>query len=576
MPFFQELLNDLPKLILFITISLLILTFVIVFIFYFVSRKRDKTHKIKIQNQANTIRVFVIDIHNNTVRYFNRSHLRDQKVISVTDFYQQFPRSEVEKLVNWIDSLLDETKNTPNYLEIDIVTSKDEKTYFSMLQVEDINYDQQIIHLESYILRYLPTKVNQGKTKKASSLDEISKILLTNSPFKGVAIAFDFYYKRVYAKQKTHSLDALIFTQIKQLFHAHITPYRYYIEPSHHQIVVYDARLTSHSSILLFVHTLLNEINRFLSLNSMLDRIGVSVGLVEHKFFPNDGEKLLKQSLIVAKLARENNESVMWYEQGMRGDDAINLANQTEVENIIRNKKLKYFYRPILDIDKLKIIGYESFVEPFDTFFSSLLELKEYAIRTDDEQELFATTSRHLINRFINEKSSPYLRLYFDLLWQEKPFILKTLQHIRGLKEIHLVLVFKEIDLSEQRIDDEIIVNELRAYKVKGYEIALRLDDDDLLLNTTIYEMFDYFILDETLTKNIYVENRQRVKMRSLIEKLLKYKKQIIATDLDSWNAIELVIQSGIRFIASDVISPKDEMILPIAQKVLAKIKTTK
>ena len=576
MPFFKDLLENTEKLILFISASSLILALIIIFLIYFISRGKDKKDRQLLINQANTIRIFVYDIKNNTVRYFNRSNLREQKVISVTDFYQQFPQSETDKLVNWIAALLDETKTTPDYLEIDVTTSKDKKTYFSMLQVEEVNYDQQIIHLESYLLRYLPPKVNQSKVKQASSMDEISKILLTNSPFKGVAIAFDFYYKRVYTKQKMGLLDAVIFTQIKQLFYPYISNHRYYIEPSHHQIVVYDTRLTSHSSTTFFVHSLLNEINRYLSLNSLFDRIGVAVGIVEHKFFPNDGEKLLKQSLSVAKLAQESTETIMWYEQGMRGDDAINLANQTEVENIIRNKKLKYYYRPVLDVDKLKIIGYETFVEPFDTFFASLLDLKEYAIRTDDEQELFATISRHLINRFINEKGSPYLRLFFDLLWQEKPFILKTLQHIKGLKEIHLVFVFSEENLSEQRLDDEIIVNELRSYKVKGYEIGLRLDDVDLLLNATIYEMFDYFILGDNLTKNIHSDNRQRVQMRSLIEKLLKFDKNIVANDLDSWNAIELAIQSGVRYLGSEIISPKDEMILPIAQKVLTKIKTIK
>ena len=61
--------------------------------------------------------------------------------------------------------------------------------------------------------------------------------------------------------------------------------------------------------------------------------------------------------------------------------------------------------------------------------------------------------------------------------------------------------------------------------------------------------------------------------MRSLVEKLLKYNKPIIATDLQNWNAIELIVKSGIRFVASDTLSASDEMILPISQKNLNKIK---
>ena len=117
------------------------------------------------------------------------------------------------------------------------------------------------------------------------------------------------------------------------------------------------------------------------------------------------------------------------------------------------------------------------------------------------------------------------------------------------------------------------MISELRTYKVKGYEIALKLADKDLLLNSTVYDMFDFFILDEKMTHDINTNSRRRLQMRSLIEKLLKYNKPIIATDLQNWNAVELVIKSGIHYVASETISPSDEMILPISQKNLNKIK---
>jgi EAL domain-containing protein (putative c-di-GMP-specific phosphodiesterase class I) len=221
----------------------------------------------------------------------------------------------------------------------------------------------------------------------------------------------------------------------------------------------------------------------------------------------------------------------------------------------------------------MKILGYQSFVEPFDTFFDSINELKEYATRTEDDKELFGTISRNVISRFINEKSGDYQRLFFDVLWQEKPYILKTFGHINRIKETHIVLVFSEHDIDNQIDDEEIMISELRTYKVKGYEIALKLADKDLLLNSSVYDMFDFFILDEKMTHDINTNSRRRLQMRSLVEKLLKYNKPIIATDLQNWNAVELVIKSGIHFIASDTISASDEMILPISQKNLNKIK---
>ena len=571
MPIFDF--TDIPSLILLIVFGALLLALLIIIISFFISRYSDKKYRKDIKDQANTVRVYIIDIKNNTVRFFNRSNIREQRTISVTDFYNQFPNFEREKLIEWIGSLIDSSKSTPDYFEIDVIMSKNKRAYFSMLQVQEVDKEKQIIHLESYLLRYLPPKASEGKIVSASSIEEISRILLDYSPFRGVSVALNFYYRRSTSQNKNGSFDRLIFSQIKEILSPHITQNRYFIEPSHHEIVVFDTRLTSHSSIMLFVHSIVNDINRFLSLNSLIEQIGISVGIVEHKFFPNEAEKLLRQSLVVASYGQEDNELITWYEQGMRGDDAIDQSNRTEVENIIRNKKLKFLYRPVLDADKMKIIGYQSFIHPFDTFFDSIAELKEYATRTEDDKELFGTISRNVISHFINEKTGDYLRLFFEVLWQEKPYILKTFGHINRIKETHLVLVFSEKDMNIQTDDDEIMISELRTYKVKGYEIALKLADKDLLLNSTVYDMFDFFILDETMTHDINTNSRRRLQMRSLVEKLLKYNKPIIATDLQNWNAIELIVKSGIRFIASDTLSASDEMILPISQKNLNKIK---
>ncbi len=562
-----------PQLILFIVMASLIFVILIIFLSFFISAHGDKKYRREIKEQANTVRIYIIDVKNNVVRFFNRSNIREQRTISVTDFYNQFPNFEREKLIEWIAALIDGSKNAADYFEIDVFTSKNKKHYLSMLQVQEVDRGKELIHLESYLLRYLPPKVSEGKVVTASSMEEIARVLLDNSPFRGVVVDFNFFYKRSSTQNKAGSFDRLIFTHIKEAISNHFTQNRYYLEPSQHEIVVFDTRLSSHSSIMLFVHSLVNDINRFLSLNSLIEQIGISVGIVEHKFFPNDAEKMLRQAMVVAAYGQEDNELITWYEQGMRGDDTIEQSNRTEVENIIRNKKLKFLYRPIFDAEKMKVLGYQSFVQPFDTFFDSIGELKEYATRTKDDKELFGTISRNVISRFINEKSGDYLRLFFDVLWQEKPYILKTFGHINRIKETHIVLVFSETDINNQTDDDEIMISELRTYKVKGYEIALKLADKDLLLNSTVYDMFDFFILDEKMTHDINTNSRRRLQMRSLVEKLLKYNKPIIATDLQNWNAVELVIKSGIHYVASETISPSDEMILPISQKNLNKIK---
>jgi hypothetical protein len=61
--------------------------------------------------------------------------------------------------------------------------------------------------------------------------------------------------------------------------------------------------------------------------------------------------------------------------------------------------------------------------------------------------------------------------------------------------------------------------------------------------------------------------SRSRLSIRTLVEQLLKYHKPIIATDLSSWQSIELIIKSGIYIISSEIISNSSEMLLPLDKR---------
>ena len=66
--------------------------------------------------------------------------------------------------------------------------------------------------------------------------------------------------------------------------------------------------------------------------------------------------------------------------------------------------------------------------------------------------------------------------------------------------------------------------------------------------------------------------NRIRLSLYALIESLLKYNRPIIATDLEGWQAVELIIKSGISYISSDVVAPSNDMLLPVDRKKMEKL----
>jgi hypothetical protein len=141
----------------------LIFVILIIFLSFFISAHGDKKYRREIKEQANTVRVYIIDVKNNVVRFFNRSNIREQRTISVTDFYNQFPNFEREKLIEWIAALIDGSKNAADYLRSTSLPSKNKKHYLSMLQVQEVDRGKELIHLESLSPSLFAAKVSEGK-----------------------------------------------------------------------------------------------------------------------------------------------------------------------------------------------------------------------------------------------------------------------------------------------------------------------------------------------------------------------------------------------------------------------------
>lgn len=557
-----------------VTIGIVICSVVLAIglIFYFVGKYNEKNYNTKIVDASNSLRVFVIDVKNDSVRYFNRSKLTKRRTSTMTDFYNQFPSNERERLIKWIADLIDPEKNPPNYLEINVIVSRNHRNYFSLLQVGKIDRSKQLIYIESYLLKYMfaSRKNNKATTNRFTSEETFSH-QLSHSVNKGFTFAINFYNKKIIGQP----FPRYEFSQIKNILVKYIEPRRLMLEYDEHQIIVSDFRTNNKSQFMQLYTTLKNEINKFLTISSSLDEVGFSIGVVENRFFPGEATKVIETCLNLSKIAQDDNVEIIHYEEGKQfGGENDSQHYRTEVERIIQDKRLKYLYRPIYNKQRNIIDGYQMFVETLDSFFDNINELKSYAIRTEDDQELFATIARSGISKFIQENPDPSYRLYFPITTNEINFVNRTLSHIAKIKETRIVLVIDENELSDFVEDQgDALINSLKSLKSKGFEIALAIDDNELTCAPIIYESFDMFMLSVKGHINRKNASRSMPSFQRLIEKLLHYKKTILATDIPTWDILELVIKFGIDIVSSEAISPMAENVLPISNKTIDKIK---
>ena len=328
--------------------------------------------------------------------------------------------------------------------------------------------------------------------------------------------------------------------------------------------------------MLAFINTLRNEINRLLMISAETDTIGFSFGVAENKFFYNNVDSLIDSVVELSQVAKEDGRDFLIYEEGKKiNPEGDVLHYRTEVERIIQDKKIRYTYRPIYNVAKSRMLGYQAHFEPLDSLFDSIDELKSYAIRTEDDKELFATISRNSISRFIQQRDGVSLKLFFPLSINEIGYVNRTFSHISSIKDANIVLIFNELEILDLSSDDmDSTIQLIKTFKSKGYEVALLIDENEAALTSSAYEIFDFFMLSVSAhISNRKLQNRQLPSFQALIEKLLRYNRPILAIDIPTWSLVEYVIKLGIDIVSSDAIAPGDENILPLNKKAITKLK---
>ena len=198
--------------------------------------------------------------------------------------------------------------------------------------------------------------------------------------------------------------------------------------------------------------------------------------------------------------------------------------------------------------------------------------MSKYAAKVGQNRELFGTIARTVIPKFASERPNSMVRLFFLVSMLDIDHMVEILPQVPSIKDIKLVLVFDEQEVNENSSHLELLNSSLKKFHSLDMEIALLLQDKNLLLDPSVYTNFDYFITGASMLNEIKKNNRIRLSIHNLIEQLLKYKKPIIATDLDGWQAVELIIKSGINFISSETVAASNDMLLPVEKKKMEKL----
>ena len=557
---------------------MIFLTFMIISII--VSSHRDYRYVERMKAESTTLRIYAIDVKNNAVTYFNRSDLRDKRKIDLNTFYSHFHINDIDKIKAWIFSICTDYRTADKYIEADVLVNHGKFTYFSLLKLLKYDPNEGIIHLESFILKYITPNNAPAKKKNKKALytgvvkrSTMESLIVKEKSLKGFTFAIRFYYIR----QKVLSNDKIERYMIMTLKNI-IYPYannprvpRQIIDNGGNELLLFDLRIASRDIAMVLATSMAHSIKKCIGVNGFTDSINFSIGVVENAQYYQDLDSMILKAQEACMSAQHHGQEVLLYQKQAAPLVEIDRYRE-EVENLMRPNSMRYLFRPIFDVAKQRTIGYFEYVKAYDSPFASFQEMSKYAAKVDLSKEFFAMIARYVIPKFANEKQEDYWRLFMLVSFQDIDYMADILSQISRVKDIHLVLVFEEQEINENSANLQLLNDSLKKLKDNGYELAMLMKDKNLLLDPSVYTNFDYFVAGSSMIGEIRKNNRIRLSIHSLIESLLKYHRPIIATDLESWQAIELIIKSGVNIVSSETIASSNDMLLPLEKKKIEKL----
>lgn len=560
-----------------IVVGLLVFIVLLIISFSVIKGSLRKYEK-KIKQESITTRIFVVNIKQNRVVYFNRANLKEKKEMDLAHFYAHFHENDSERVKQWIYQICVDNKVSDEYLEADVLVNRGKATYFSLLKL--LKYDRQngVLHLESHILKFI-TPMNYESNKKNALSGVVKRSVMDGIISKSKSLrGFTFDIRFFHIRQKALSNDKIERYMIMTLKNE-IYPFttntklpRQIVDDLGSEILLFDIHMESRDQAMRLASSMAHSLKKCIGVNGYSESVSFAIGIVENKQYYQDFDSIVTKAQEACINAQQSGNEIYLYQKssGPLVKELDRYAD--EIEKLMRPNSLRYLFRPIIDVQRHRVLGYFEYVRAYNSPFNNFSEMSKYAAKVGQNRQLFATVAKSVIPKFVSERPSTTSKLFFSTSMLDIDHMVDILPQVPQIKEVKLVLVFEEQEVNENSSQLELLNTSLKKFHEMGYELALLLQDKNLLLDPSVYTNFDYFIAGASMLNEIKKNNRIRLSIHTLIEQLLKFKKPIIATDLEGWQAIELIIKSGVNYISSEAVAASNDMLLPVDKKKMEKL----
>ena len=573
---------DWASVLLWIAIGLVAVVLITLVVTYSVSCAMDEHFAKTIEYEASGARVYRIDSINDNVTYFDLSRISQKKNVSLKRFYSSFPAEEQDKVRTWVESILS-GKQTPDFLQTNVYLRSSKKNTSSYLKITKSDPSNGLLHLESYLLQTSTKKKTSSIAHPFVSENQFATSLKEHGASNGTTFCFSLKRKKVDGYD--NNVPRTVCSKFRLALDHYLSGNTKLMKLSENQLLVCNFDINDPEEAVAYALRTVNGVNNALSskLKNNEPTYVLKAGVVSNKDVYGDPDAIMESSQRTSVHAYETDSSLSFYKKGF--DDFTNFdvsKYRSEVERIIFDKRINNYFRPVYGVSRHSVLGYMAKAVPDAdrTSFSTIEELKNYAIRAKDQNNLFGYLAKTIVSRFVSERPLRSQRLFYPVMMRELPTIPAIFGNLRGAKEANIMFLLQESDLnsSVRSLGMNNVINMLKDIHETGFAIGMILKGKSLSADDAILKLMDIFFVDfhNDDTDSKHMDMAIRSQLHALVERLLKYKRIFVGTDLPDWNAIELVVGSGIDYVASDVFGPYQSGFVPLNEKDELRLKEMK
>ena len=555
----------------------------------------------RILYELNAESAIVIDLENKKVRLINFKKLDNTVIMEYSDFLKNFYEEDIKKFDKWAKNLatgqiIADSEDTVKLFSF-CTCSKTKKdflkyTYRLMFCCTKINKEKKTLYLNTHFLYNLPIKDKKIFNKNSLgiySIKEINQMYIQNTFRYGVMFFVKLYKKNnLPSSFNEYEIRYMLLNALCKKFKKLRTHSYYYVFSDNNPLELIAIRCKSNeiginARSISTVGKITNYIKRQNVYIEYLLEVKGFAGFYDYVITASQISKLDKDFTKsvdmldkLASIAKEDKLKYLVYKDEFGSSQNIEDSYKAELAKIIRLNLLTVNFLPIYRIANVRVMnpGYIAIVEPKQSLFKNMEEVKKVAIKYEQVKDLTSLIVRDVVPVFNDEKENLTAKLGLLLSVSQLEFMVRSFPHMNGTDDLNLILILNNDDLVflENEKESENLkatfYNQIDVLKARGYEIYLKIEVGNYILREKTYQMFDGYFVVSNLPSTIKLQSRSVQDSYALYNKMLKLGKPVVSYRAQSWQEIELLVKRGVYSFATEILSEPSSVLLPIKKKV--------